>query len=213
MCAVIKRGILGGVQNKIGNVVGSSWKGIAVLRSLPLSVANPRTSGQVAQRTVFKLASVLGSALLATVVKPMWDRFAQRESGFNAFVRANISAFYANGTSDLSMVEISKGTLAPSLITSAVYNSGTKKLTIAFETAPVGDANPNDVAFIAVLQLDAGNILETAIGFSSVVDRSVGTAVIDLEINDPATFATNVYLGFRKADGTRVSNTSLLTVS
>ena len=47
---VIKQGILGGFQNKVGAVIGSNWKGIATMRSRPISVANPRTGKQVAVR-------------------------------------------------------------------------------------------------------------------------------------------------------------------
>ena len=49
----LKKGILGGFSGKVGNVVGASWKGIDYIRSLPASVKNPRTQGQVAQRTKF----------------------------------------------------------------------------------------------------------------------------------------------------------------
>ena len=50
---VIKQGILGGFQNKVGAVIGSNWKGIATMRSRPISVANPRTGKQVAVRSEF----------------------------------------------------------------------------------------------------------------------------------------------------------------
>lgn len=43
----IKKGILGGFSGKVGTVVGSSWKGIAYMRSLPQNMKNPRTEGQV----------------------------------------------------------------------------------------------------------------------------------------------------------------------
>lgn len=52
---VISQGILGGVSGKVGNVVGASWKGIDYLRIKPSNVANPRTEGQVSQRTKFAL--------------------------------------------------------------------------------------------------------------------------------------------------------------
>ena len=50
---VIKQGILGGFQNKVGAVIGSNWKGIATMRSRPISVANPRTGKQVSVRSEF----------------------------------------------------------------------------------------------------------------------------------------------------------------
>jgi len=95
--AIIKRGILGGLSGKIGNVVGSSWKGIATLKSLPLSVSNPKTVGQVAQRKAFKAVTLAGSDLLSDICKPLWDREAQQMSGYNAFVKNNIKAFSSLG--------------------------------------------------------------------------------------------------------------------
>ena len=49
----IAQGILGGLSGKVGNVIGGSWKGIDYIRIKPSSVANPRTVGQVNQRTKF----------------------------------------------------------------------------------------------------------------------------------------------------------------
>ena len=91
--AVIKRGILGGFSGSVGNIVGSSWKGIATMKAKPLSVANPQTAGQTAQRTKFAGIVALASQFLVSIVKPLWDRFAQGESGYNAFVKENIDTF------------------------------------------------------------------------------------------------------------------------
>ena len=49
----INQGILGGFSGKVGNVVGGNWKGINYMRVKPASVANPKTVGQVNQRTKF----------------------------------------------------------------------------------------------------------------------------------------------------------------
>ncbi len=51
-----KQGILGSFIGKVGTVVGSTWRGIAVMRSLASKVANPRTAAQVAVRD--RLAAV-----------------------------------------------------------------------------------------------------------------------------------------------------------
>ena len=108
---VIKRGILGGFSNKVANVVGSSWKGIAVIKSLPLSVANPKTAGQVTQRSKFSQASKFGSAILGNVVKPFWDRFAQQASGYNDFMRTNIENFNQGSDPDMNSMIMSNGSL------------------------------------------------------------------------------------------------------
>lgn len=210
MCAVIKRGILGGVQNKIGNVVGSSWKGIATLRSLPLSVANPRTSGQVAQRTKFSEVSKMGSAVLATTIKPLWDRFAQQESGFNAFVSSNIDKFADNGTINQLDFNFSKGSLASTPIIANTLSNSNKTNTITFNPTPVGDANPSDTVFVNYVGTDLGYTVNRVLGWNTGVLRSAGSvAVTTLNSfldDDQGMF----YLSFRKADGTKVSDTTFL---
>lgn len=111
--ATIKQGILGGFSGKVAGVVGTSWKGIAVMKSLPLSVANPKTAAQVGNRSSFKAASQFLSFILVAIVKPLWDRFAIRESGFNASLRANKEGFDSNGDIVLENIVISEGTLTP----------------------------------------------------------------------------------------------------
>lgn len=51
----IKQGILGGFSGKVGTVIGSSWKGFSYMRGRAQSVKNPRTEGQVEQRSKFAL--------------------------------------------------------------------------------------------------------------------------------------------------------------
>lgn len=206
MCAVIKRGILGGFQNKIGNVVGSSWKGIATMRTLPLSVANPKTSDQVAQRTAFSGASKMGSQLLASVVKPLWDRFAQQESGYNAFVRKNIGVFNASGLSAPNDLMISKGTLALSTPISQTWNSATNSLTFAWNPTTQGDANPTDEVFIAVIDAEFGIVNPQAQGFNTGVPRSAGTVTVVTNFAPNSATQVAVYYAFRKLDGTKVSD-------
>lgn len=94
---VIKQGILGGFSGKVAGVVGSSWKGIAVIKSLPLSVANPKTAGQVAQRGAMTQIVIVSRLLLASILQPFWNPFAQKMSGYNAFVKENIDTFTTAG--------------------------------------------------------------------------------------------------------------------
>jgi len=79
----IKKGILGGFSGKVGTVVGSSWKGIAYMKSLPLSVKNPRTEAQVSNRAKFLLVqSTLQS--MSELLRTGWKLYAQHQSPFNA---------------------------------------------------------------------------------------------------------------------------------
>ena len=108
---VIKQGILGGFQNKVGAVIGSNWKGIATMRSRPISVANPRTGKQVAVRSEFSTLVKMASALNATLIRPYWSRFAQKKTGANAFISANYGKLAGNITQIPDRMILSQGKL------------------------------------------------------------------------------------------------------
>jgi len=108
---VIKQGILGGFQNKVGAVIGSNWKGIATMRSRPISVANPRTGKQVAVRSEFSILVKMASALNATLIRPYWSRFAQKKTGANAFISANYGKMKGTVTGIPDRMILSQGKL------------------------------------------------------------------------------------------------------
>lgn len=213
---IIKRGILGGVSNKIGNVVGSSWKGIATLRSLPLSVANPRTKAQRDNRDTFSVMSKLGSEVLATVCQPLWNRDAKQMSGFNAYVKYNKEAFDANPVEWLLNPVMSKGNLSATLSNAALADGGTN-LTFVYDTAlknPQDSAD--DIAYVQVIHQnnsDQNKEVFRAKGFITNVKRSAG----HLQVANP--FETNegdklvLSLSFKSVDGREVATSSSLIIS
>lgn len=209
MCAVIKRGILGGFQNKIANVVGSSWKGIATMRSLPISVANPRTAAQVTQRQQFSGVSKFASAILTPIIKPLWDRFAQQESGFNAFIRTNISAWVGDTLPDAYLILTSKGTVAPSNITSLGADSSDSRISVAWNATPGGNSLPTDQAYVVVMNETTGDVK----GFANVAPRSAGTWQQNGVMDQPSGTSFVLWLSFKRADGSDVSNSEVSTGS
>ncbi len=95
--ARIPQGILGGLRGRIGNVIGASWKGINYIRSMPLSVANPNTTAQQAQRGAFTQTVLVARLLLSELIATFWDPFARYMSGYNHFIQINIDAFATAG--------------------------------------------------------------------------------------------------------------------
>ena len=95
--AKIKQGILGGFSGKVASLVGTSWKGRAVMKSLPLSVANPRTESQVGQRNKFSKVAELASQILTQFVQPVENPISGNISGYNLFCKDNKAAFDAAG--------------------------------------------------------------------------------------------------------------------
>lgn len=84
---IIKQGILGGFQNKVGPVIGTSWKGINVIKSRPASVAYSNTELQQEQRTAMRqIAAYLRSFGLENV-RLLNNAQAVRMSGYNRCVK------------------------------------------------------------------------------------------------------------------------------
>lgn len=206
----IKQGILGAVSGKVGSVVGSSWKGIATLRSLAASVANPKTAPQVAARTKFTAGVKFASAILAEVVKPLWDRFAQKQSGYNAFISRNYNAFDSSGVLDPTLLVTSQGKIASTPIVSAIADiSGDNVIASWANDAGIGFKLATDVAYITVYD----TLADKAYGYSNpIITRAsllVGIPIPDINFGS----VYEVYLSFRREDGTMVSDSSYLTAT
>lgn len=204
---IIKRGILGGVSGKVANVIGGSWKGIEYLRSMPLSVANPRTTSQVANRDRFKSVTVLASEMLTTIIKPLWDRFAVSMSGYNDFCKSNKDVF-SGGTFQASSLVISRGKMdAPTGLTGTA-NSTAHTFTVSWSNA-LSDAyaSADDEVYIAVV----GSEGVFAAAVSGAVKRSAGTVTFDY----PPTWRGGqpiAFVAFRRPDGTIVSNSASVVI-
>lgn len=201
----MEQGILGGLSGKIGSVVGSSWKGIPVLKTKPLSVANPQTAGQVAQRTKFSNSVAFAGIILATVIKPLWDRFASRMSGYNEFIQTNIDLFAATLPNPFADLIISKGKMAATVIDALVAVSAAKLVTIQWiNDSGSGFKLTTDVAYAVIINETTGEIVGGADGFN----RADGETELSFSVNLEAADDIHAYLAFKRADGTVVSNTS-----
>lgn len=207
---VIKRGILGGFRGKVANIVGTSWKGRAVIKSLPLSVANPKTAGQVKQRNKFSITSKLASAILAFWVKPLWDRFAGDISGYNAYVSNNINYVSDSGIIDFNSIEQSKGSLFPSVIDQVSGNSpGSTSLNVQGDTDTGVNGLTSDIRFILVLDGTTGDPL------GSVNDQTRASSSSSVQLNRPLVSGEllYVYQSMLREDGTLVSNSEAKSVT
>jgi len=208
--AIINQGILAGLSGKIGSVVGSSWKGIPVLRTKALSVSNPKTSGQIVQRNAFTKTVSAATALLSYIIIPLWNRFSVKMSGYNAFVSSNIPVF-KNGFSGFSSdFVISRGEMAASPITSVSLEFTSHILYVGWTSdGGQGYKLANDKVYCVVMSQD-GTVYDIYKGSSVRSDAQIQWTLNPM----PAAGTTlAVYLAFARQDGTVVSNTSMITVS
>ena len=213
---IIKRGILGGVANKIGNVVGSSWKGIATLRSLPLSVANPRTKAQRTNRDSFSIMSKLGSQVLATVCQPLWNRDAKQMSGFNAYVMNNKRAYDEGWTAWLANPIMSKGNLSATL-SNAGINDGGANLVLVFDTSLKNPQDSNDdIAYVQVIHQDNSNPAKRSFeakGFVTNARRSEGHVTVTNPFETSEGDKLILSLSFKSRDGREVATSDSAVIA
>lgn len=202
---VLKQGILGGVKGKVGSVVGSSWKGIATLRALPLSVANPRTAAQVGNRERFSSVVALATVLLSAIIKPLNDRFASGMSGYNLFVQRCKGAFLDNGTFVPAQLIVSRGKLGATSILPVTSVADDADVNIAFGNALInGYQSLTDMVFAFVVD-SSGSVL----GFySGSATRIEGAVSVDLNRELVVGEKIYSYLSFLRADGTMCADST-----
>lgn len=207
--ARINRGILGGFKGKVANVVGSSWKGIETMRSRPISVLNPRTTAQVNNRSRFSSVSELAASMLSSIVKPLNDRFAQKQSGYNLFCSRNKDVFNPAGDFVGANLIISSGKLGDDTILLA-SKTGARLVSVQWSPTPVGSyQQASDLMYVAIIDVN-GVLVASSSGVALRDDESV-----DLDCGDHVIVATDrAYLASLRADGTMCSNsaTALVTV-
>lgn len=200
----IKSGILGGFSGKVGGVVGTSWKGIAVMKALPQSVANPRTNAQVAQRENMSAMVTTAGRLLGNYVRPLWDRFAQGMSGYNAFVQANIYLFTGGVMYDVDMFVLSKGKMAATTPVIPTVHAGDTQIIITYSNAITDSFQQSTDTIYCAARLatsDTWGLMATT------ATRLGGTITINFSEPLPLNETVHVYLSARRADGTVVSDT------
>jgi hypothetical protein len=199
----IKKGIIGGFSGKVGPVVGSSWKGIAYMRSLPVSVKDARTTRQLRHRAKF--------ALVINLLKPMkevlhtgWKLYAQRQSPFNAataYTFANtVSGEYPDFKIEPGKVLISCGSLT--LATGTCIRFNNRQVECQWEdNSGKGSAKPTDKTLIAIVNLEKSEAVTITAG-ARRTDCLQNVAI-------PAEWSGNeihAYLGFISENEKEIAN-------
>lgn len=207
----IKQGILGGFSGKVAGVVGSSWKGINVMRAMPVSVANPRTTPQVAQRNKFSKTVLFSVQILPTIIKPLWDRFAVQMSGYNDFVSTNIDVFDETGLFEPDNLVISKGKMAavPELI--AFYNNTSQNFELQWNGALIDNyMSPNDLLSVVHWVTEVKDKVD---GVSTSTARSEEEYFFTPDSTPIAGHTHWFWVAFKRSDGTIVSDTAVASVT
>lgn len=204
----IKRGILGGFSGKVANVIGGSWKGIAYMRSQPLSVSQPNTAAQLQQRSAFSNLVEIAQLLLLVYIQPLWNRLAVRQSGYNFWIQQNKLAVTDTGFSNPGQFQLSPGNATGALVDSLDTADASPNVTINWtDNSGTGTALATDVAFGLAWNQDT----EEFATFAITRTRADGSQVLAFESNNSSGDTINCWLAFKSADGLKISQQSSFT--
>lgn len=90
--AVIQNPIIGRAKNKFSNAIFSTWVGKNVLRSKPLSVANPRTERQIINRERIAFLARIAKGTREIILITMRS-LRQGQTQYNALAKINYPSF------------------------------------------------------------------------------------------------------------------------
>jgi hypothetical protein len=192
------QGILGPFTGKVGSVVGSSWKGVNYIKSLP-GPNSSNTEAQQKQRSRFKSVVSLASSLLSSLIRPVWNLVSGKMTGYNLFVKTNMPAFDESGTLvNYSDFHASVGALPlPENLNIQNDADVVSGVELSWKDDSVtGIGNADDKLHLLVMTADRVHILNTA----SV--RSDESAEITLPVSAGD---IHVYAFFGTADGDKFS--------
>ncbi len=113
--ARIFKGILGGFSGKVGNIVGSTWRGIDVIKSLPKKVNRVPSEKQAAIRFKFAKAISFLKPITDIINMGYQDHLLTDRTAFNEAI-SNLMQVDMIGDGlikhfDLSKIKLSKGSL------------------------------------------------------------------------------------------------------
>lgn len=202
--AKINQGILGGFLGRVGNVVGTAWKGKAVIRSRALHVHDPKTPKQLLARQRFAMLQNLAALVGTANIRAGFKAKARYMTEVNYFVKKNYDAITGSELDNLAVayadVLVAEGSLPGLVLRGTVTSDDPGSAHIAWINN-AGQAEASDADVVRILAVDPEQEL-TAV-FSA--NRSAGS--VDLDLPSFMTgHAVHFYLYCIGVDGFKISD-------
>jgi len=144
------KGLLGAFSGKVGNVVGSSWRSVDYLRSLPKPTKRTATEKQRAQRTKFALAIEFLSPMRQIINIGFNDKTQKKMTAFNLATNEllfKIKGEYPDFTIPYQDVKFSKGSLEPVMASLGEGATGNPVIKWPVTESRLGGL-PSDVVYV-----------------------------------------------------------------
>ncbi|HEY0669621.1 MAG TPA: DUF6266 family protein [Sphingobacteriaceae bacterium] len=203
------KGILGSFVGKVGTVIGSSWRGISYMRSLPVfKTGRTPTDKQLEQQMRFGLMTRF-LAPAKPLLEVGFKNYAQQQTAYNGALSYNIknaiTGVYPALEVDYPMIMISRGDLPGAEVPSA---DSTVAATVTFNwTDNTGRGKAKDTDQLMILAHCPA--LQESVAGIELAARSAATADVVL----PGHFSGQVvhlWIAWQSANGKELSGTAYL---
>ena len=200
----LQGGILGIMTGKVGGVVGSTWKDKNTLRSYRASIAVNNTAKAVAAKDVFSQCVAKAIQINGVIGRDLWQRFEKSQSGYNALVAQFRAAYDVNNNFVAENLILCKGKIEETPILTKSIEPARKSITLTWTLATTGYQLATDIPYVVLMTTD-GLVLKAYSGEDLGKTRASGTITVP-NFEYDGSYDKQVYLMFRRADGTMVSN-------
>lgn len=178
---IVQNPIVGRSKNKLANTIFSTWNGLNIVRSKPLSVANPKTLAQRIQRAKTTINAQFAKAFSSAIL--IGFRIKQvGQSARSQALKANYPATYADPVTAMGGLRfedavVSKGSMTPTPINIANATAGSASISVAFPSA-VADASQasTDKMVLCVVNGTTGASAQSV----GLISRSAGSITTSL---------------------------------
>lgn len=213
--ARVQNTLIGKSSGSVGGATFSTWKGINVLKSKAIEVANPQTQLQQNQRNRMSLLVALFRLVSATI-NIGFAKLATQKSAYNAFVQENLLPANFSGVAPSMVLEyanilLSKGTIgnAQNVAVSGTNASPTAVIVWDELPLPVGGSSSDEV-YAAVY-----NSTQDIWGVNNAgsVLRSAETISVTMPANSVTSDELVGYLFFRNPTTGEVSTSQVETAT
>lgn len=204
--ARVQNTLIGKSSGSVGGATFSTWKGINVLKSKAIVVANPKTQLQRDQRNRMSLLVAMFRGV-AGAIDIGFSKLAVGKSAYNAFIQANLLAANFSGAAPaMSLVFAdlltSKGTVGATPIASVTGTNASANVPITWSATPVPTGGSvDDIAVAAIYNATQDNW-----GYVASAARSTATTTVIMPTSVVTADVLHAYLFFRNPVTSEVSD-------
>lgn len=209
--ARVQNTLIGKSSGSVGGATFSTWKGINVLKSKAVTVANPQTQLQQNQRNRMSLLVAMFRGV-AGALNIGYSKLATEMSAYNAFIKANLLPANFGGTAPSMTLTYAnlltaKGTVGATPITAVTGTNASYNVAVTWDNvlAPIG-SSVDDIAVAAVY-----NATKDVWGYIATQARSTGTTTVVMPSQSATSDVLHGYLFFRNPVTTEVSDSEYFT--